>query len=433
MRHWFNDEHMRSLLKNSSYLGASRVVAAIAAVATLAFTGRALGVAMFGLLILIHSYAQAASSLSKFQSWQVIVRYGGQGLAAGRPEDFKVATGFALGLDILSGIVGMILAMALLPLIGGWFGIPNDYILLGVLYCAVIPTMQAMTPGGVLRTLDRFDLVAWQGTTYPIARMILAGIAFAMDAPFEAYLAIWFVTDLGGDIFLWWLTWRELKRREMADALHPTLKPHPLKGAWRFAIRVNLTSSLTAAWGPIARLIVGGLLGPASAGIYLVAATLADSAQKPTDLLTRAFYPEVMRMDVKTKRPWKLMLRGAALASMFGVVAVIFAIFAGEPLIRLIFGDQFVAAYPVLIVLIIAPFLIMISFPFPPMLYALHRDDAPLTARIVGTIIYFAIVAPLSWRFGVIGAATAFVIGTAVMVAILAVQLWREYGRVRTR
>ena len=431
MRHWFKDQHMRSLLKNSSYLGASRIVAAIASVATLAFTGRALGVTLFGLLILIHSYAQAASSLSKFQSWQVIVRYGGQGLAAGRPEDFKVATGFALGLDILSGIVGMVLAMAILPLIGPWFGIPDRYITLAMAYCLVIPTMQAMTPGGVLRTLDRFDLQSWAGITYPIARMILAGIAFAADAPFEAYVAIWFATDLGGDLYLWWLTHRELKRHKMVDALRPTLKPHPLKGAWRFAIQVNLTSSLTAAWGPIARLLVGGLLGPAAAGFYNIASTLADAAQKPTDLLARAFYPEVMRMDVKTRRPWKLMIRGAALAAMFGVFAVLIVIVAGGPLIRLIFGDQFNPAYPVLVILVFAPLLGMISFPLTPMLYALHRDQAPLNARIAGTLVYFAIVAPLAWRFGLTGAAAAFVIGMAVMVTVLVGLLSREYLRVR--
>ncbi|MDQ3482907.1 MAG: lipopolysaccharide biosynthesis protein [Pseudomonadota bacterium] len=431
MRHWFEDQHMRSLLKNSSYLGASRVVAAIAAVATLAFTGRGLGVTLFGLLILIHSYAQAASSLSKFQSWQVIVRYGGQGLAAGRPEDFKVATGFAVGLDIVSGIFGMLVAIAILPLVGSWFGIPNEYIVAAMLYCTVIPTMQAMTPGGVLRTLDRFDLLSWQGVTYPIARMILAGIAFAMDAPFVAYLAIWYVTDLGGDLFLWWLTRRELKRRDMVDALRPTLRPHPLKGAWRFAVQVNLTSSLTAAWGPIARLLVGGILGPAAAGFYNIASTLADAAQKPTDLLSRAFYPEVMRMDVMTKRPWKLMLRGAALAAMFGSVAVLLVVLAGEPLIRLIFGAQFEPAYPVLVVLVFAPLLAMISFPLPPMLYALHRDQEPLTARIIGTIIYFAIIAPLAWEYGLIGAAAAFVIGMAAMVLVLALQVWREYRRMR--
>lgn len=433
MRHWFKDQHMRSLLKNSSYLGASKAVAAIAAVATLAFTGRDLGVTLFGLLILIHSYAQAASSLSKFQTWQIVVRYGGQGLAAGRPEDFKVATGFSFGLDILSGIVGMLLAMAILPLIGGWFGIPDQYMLFAILYCTLIPTMQGMTPGGVLRTLDRFDLVAWQGTSYPIARMILAGIAFAMDSPFVVYLAIWYVTRLAGDLLFWWLTWRELKRREMTDALRPTLTPHPLKGAWGFAIRVNLTSSLTAAWGPIARLIVGGLLGPASAAIYMIAATLADSAQKPTDLLARAFYPEVMRLDPKTKRPWKLMLRGAALAAMLGVAAVLIVALAGEPLIRLVFGSQFVPAYAVLLVLVLAPLLAMISFPFEPMLYSLDRSDAPLKARIAGTLVYFAIVAPLAWRFGVQGAAAAFVVGTLVHVTLLGFQLWREHGRVRAR
>jgi O-antigen/teichoic acid export membrane protein len=431
MRHWFKDEHMRSLLKNSSYLGASRIVAAVASVVTLALTGRALGVILFGVLILIHSYAQAASSLSKFQTWQIVIRYGGQGLAAGRPEDFKVATGFSFGLDLMSGIVGMLVAMALLPLIGGWFGVPERYMTVAVLYCLVIPTMQAMTPGGVLRTLDRFDLLSWGGVVDPILRVILTAGAWTMKAPFEAYVAIWFATDLLGDLYQWWLTWRELRRRGMTDALRPTLHPHSLKNAWRFAVRVNLASSLGAAWGPLARLIVGGLLGPASAGLYRVAATLSDSAQKPIDLLSRAFYPEVMKMDPRTKRPWKLMLRGAALAGIFAVAAILIVFFAGEQLIRLIFGKDFIGAYSALVVLIIAPLLAMVSFPMPPMLYALHRDQAPLISRIVGTVLYLLMVAPLTWRFGLAGAAAAFVIGTAVMVLVLAIQLLREYRVVR--
>jgi O-antigen/teichoic acid export membrane protein len=432
MRHWFRDEHMRSLLKNSSYLGASRIVAAVASIVTLALTGRALGVIAFGILILIHSYAQAASSLSKFQTWQIVIRYGGQGLAAGRPEDFKVATGFSFGLDLLSGVIGMLVAMALLPFIGEWFGVPERYMTIAILYCLVIPTMQAMTPGGVLRTLDRFDLLSWGGVVDPILKVILTAIAWAMEAPFVAYVAIWFATDLIGDLYQWWLTWRELRRRGMTDALRPTLRPHPLKDAWRFAIRVNLASSLGAAWGPVARLIVGGLLGPASAGLYRVAATLSDSAQKPIDLLSRAFYPEVMKMDPKTKKPWKLMLRGAALAGIFAIVAILIVFFAGEELIRLIFGKDFIGAYSALVVLIIAPLRAMVSFPMPPMLYALHRDQAPLISRIVGTVLYLLIVAPLTWRFGLAGAAAAFVIGTAAMVLVLTMQLLREYRRVRS-
>jgi len=65
------------------------------------------------------------------------------------------------------------------------------------------------------------------------------------------------------------------------------------------------------------------------------------------------------------------------------------------------------------------------------MLYALGRSSAPLKARLAGTIVYFIIIAPLTWRFGVSGAAAAFVIGTAVYVSGLGFQLWREYRRAR--
>ena len=433
MRHWFDDRHFKSLLKNSSYLAVSKAISGVAALATLAFAGRSLGVMMFGILILITSYAKAASGLSKFQSWQLIVRYGGQAMVPGGADEFKASTGFAFALDVVSGFGGMILAILLLPLLGGLFGITDQYLLVAMVYCTLLPTMSAATPVGVLRALDRFDLLSWQGTTYPIARAILAGIAWWVDAPFDAFVAIWYVTDLGGDLYLWFLAWRELRRRKLLQGIRPTLKPDKLPGAWRFAIHVNLTSSLTAAWGPIARLVVGGLIGPAAAGIYRIAASLADSAQKPADLLGKAYYPEVVRMDLKSKKPWKLMVRGTVLATAAGAVGLLVLLVAGRPLIDALFGSEFLPAYPVLLLLMAVPLLAMISFPLVPMLYALDRPAAPLNARLAATVLYFAIVAPLSWRFGVTGAAAAFVIGNAAMVAALAIQVTLEYRRVRAR
>src|SRR5215212_12084347 len=163
MRHWFKDQHFRSLLRNSSYLAISRGVAAVCSLATVAFAGRGLGVILFGTLILITSYTKAASGISKFQSWQLVVRYGGQGLAAGDPEAFKTSTGFAFALDVLSGIAGMIVAVLIRPLLAGWVGNKPHYLWLAMLYCTLLPTMGAATPNGVLRALDRFDLLSWAG------------------------------------------------------------------------------------------------------------------------------------------------------------------------------------------------------------------------------------------------------------------------------
>jgi len=430
MKHWFKDRHFRSMLKNTGYLAASRGVAAVASIATLAFAGRGLGLIMFGTLVLITSYAKAASGLSKFQSWQLIVRYGGRALY-GDIEDFKTSTGFAFALDAISGIGGMLVAVAILPLVAGWVGIQPDQLWLGMLYCTLLPVIGAATPTGILRALDRFDLISWQGTLTPISRVLLVLIAYFADAPFVAFVAAWFVTDLAGELYLWFLAWRELKRRGLLEGIRPTLKPESLPGAWRFAIHVNLNASVQAAWGPIARLVVGGLLGPAGAALFRVASALSDSAAKPADLLGKAFYPEIVRMDLTSKKPWKLMFRGTVLASAVAALAILILLLGGKPIVSFLFGKEFLGAYDALVILMVVPFISVFSFPLPPMLYALDRPDGPVTARLVGSAVFFLSIAPLSLSWGVVGAAMAFVLGNVTTVSVMVVQLQREYRRVR--
>jgi len=431
MKHWFKDQHFRSLLKNSSYLGGSKIVAALGGVATLAFAGRGLGVMLFGALILITSYIKAVSGIAKFQSWQVIVRFGGHGVAHGDPEHFKVATGFAFALDMMSGIGGLLVGAALLPFIGNWVGIPRDYLWLGMLYCTVLPIMSSATPDGVLRVLDRFDLISWSGTVQPISRAILAGAAFASGASFPVYVAIWYATDLAGNLYIWYLGWRELRRHGLLEGIRPTLKPSALEGAWRFAINVNLATSVQAVWGPIGRLVVGGLLGPAGAALFRVASTLADSAQKPADLLGKAFYPQVMRMDLTSNKPWKLMLRGTAMIGAIAVVAILALIIGGKPLMTFIFGKEFIGAYEPLVILMAIPFLGIFSFPLTPMLYALGRSDGPLKAKLLGSAVFFVTIAPLAWQWNIIGAAMALVLANVANTAAMMIQLRGEHRRVR--
>ncbi len=431
MKHWFKDQHFRSLLKNSGYLAVSRGIAGVCSIATLALAGRGLGVLLFGMLILITSYTKAASGVAKFQSWQLIVRYGGQGLAAGDPEQFKSSTGFAAALDILSGVIGMIIAVLLLPFIAGWAGIDRQYWWLAMFYCTLLPTMGAASPNGVLRTLDRFDLISWSSTLTPISRAMLAAVAFLADAPLAIYVAIWFITDLAGDMYQWFLAWRELRRHGLHAGIRPTLKPTDLPGAWRFAIQINLAVGVQTIWGPIARLAVGGLLGPVGAALFRIASSLADGAQKPADLLGKAFYPEIVRMDLKSKKPWKLMIRGAVLATGIAALGILILLVGGKPLISLLFGKAFLGAYDPLLVLMLVPVLGVLSFPLAPMLYALGKAGGPLRAKLVASIVFFLSLAPLSLSLGVVGAAVAFVLATATNVGMMIMQLAGQYRQLR--
>jgi O-antigen/teichoic acid export membrane protein len=424
---WFKDQNFQSLLRNSGYLAVSRVVAGAAGLISLALTGRALGVLLFGTLMLINSYARLISGLAKFQSWQLVVRYGGRALDGGDALEFRDAIGFAIGLDLLGSIAATTIGIALVPLVAHWFGIPKRYLGDTILYCTLLPLLVPATPMGVLRSLDRFDLIAWQGTIAPIARAILICAAWAMHAELEAFLTVWYVTIAGSAVCFWILAWRELRRRALLTGIRPTLRSRSLIGAWHFAVNVNISTALAAATGPLARLLVGALLGPIGAGLYRTASAISKAIGQPAGLLAKAFYPELMRMDIATRRPWLLMLRSAALSGVFALVAVLALILFGRSLIELAFGRDFVGVYYPMLVLALVPLLGTISFPAPWMLYALDRPRGPAAARLVCVLVYLCAIAPLTWTFGLVGTAAAVVAGEAARVLVMTILLMREY------
>ena len=63
----------------------------------------------------------------------------------------------------------------------------------------------------------------------------------------------------------------------------------------------------------------------------------------------------------------------------------------------------------------------------------LDRADGPLKARLFGAISYFIIIAPLCWKFGINGAAAAFVVANIATVGTMMWQLRGEHRRVRPR
>lgn len=423
MKKWFEDSAMRSILRNTSLLGLSKGTAAIASLAVLALAARDLGPTGVGFLLLVHSYAMAASSLTHFQSWQVIIRYGSRPLAEGDAEPFRRAVSFALGLDLLTGIGGMLLAMALLPLLAGWFGIPDDLRTPALLYCLLIPTMASGAANGVLRALDRFDLIAWQSPIDAWVRLVLVIGAYLLNLDLIAHLIIWAATDLLGDVYLWSAAIRELRRRGLLQGLRPTVRAQGLEGGWRFAFTVNLTASVNSAWGPVARLLVGGLLSPAATGLYRVATSLIDAVQSPIDLMAKAVHPELMRHDPSSSRPWRLMLRTMALGTMVALLAWVLIGLVGERLLALVFGPEFTPAAPLLTVLLMLPVIATLAFPLPAMFYSLGKPGGPLVANISGAMVFVGSLPALTTAHGLVGAGAALVLGRLCSFLVMSVQL----------
>lgn len=431
MKRWFADGVFRTVLRNAGYLGSTKLVGAAVGLVALALAGRGLTPATFGVLMIIHSYANGAGGVVKFQTWQYIVRYATPALHHGDETLARDVIRFAFGLDLASGMVGMVGAMLLLPVLAGRFGIGGDHLTIAILYCTLVPTMTEATASGSLRVLDRFDLIAAQQVVTPLLRGAGAVIAYTADLGLTGFVAAWYVADLAGDLTLWAFAVRELRRRGMLDALRPGMfgVARRLPEAWKFVWTTNAAHSVYAAWGPIGNLVVAAILGPVAGGLYKIASTLLDSATKPADLLRRGYYPEIMRLDPRGRRPWVLGIRTGLLAGGVGLIVVLVVLVGGKPLIGFAFGQRYLPAFDLLRLMVLSLAIQMATFPLESLLYMAGRQRAALIAQLVAVAGYFLVLGVLTHRFGLTGAGVAYLLGTTMVAACMLVPTLAAYRR----
>ncbi|HAV8438464.1 TPA: lipopolysaccharide biosynthesis protein [Escherichia coli] len=296
IKHWFADGAFRTIIRNSAWLGSSNVVSALLGLLALSCAGKGMTPAMFGVLVIVQSYAKSISDFIKFQTWQLVVQYGTPALTNNNPQQFRNVVSFSFSLDIVSGAVAIVGGIALLPFLSHSLGLDDQSFWLAALYCTLIPSMASSTPTGILRAVDRFDLIAVQQATKPFLRAAGSVVAWYFDFGFAGFVIAWYASNLVGGTMYWWFAARELRRRNIHNAFKLNLfeSARHIKGAWSFVWSTNIAHSIWSARNSCSTVLVGIVLGPAAAGLFKIAMTFFDAAGTPAGLLGKSFYPEVM-------------------------------------------------------------------------------------------------------------------------------------------
>ena len=150
----------RAVMRNAAILVGGRVANALLGLAALSIAGRSLGLAGFGVLVLVQSFADCVGEVAKFQSWQTVLRYGAGPLADGDTSDFQRVLRFTGLLDLISSLVGVTIGVIGCLIVGPWLKWPPEIAPVAMLFSTSIVFMVSATPFGVLRLFGRFDMLA---------------------------------------------------------------------------------------------------------------------------------------------------------------------------------------------------------------------------------------------------------------------------------
>ncbi len=403
-------------------LSGSMAAAAIMALSTV-LAARALGPEAYGVLALVLTIGRICERFIRFESWQPLIRFATQKDIEGNPQTMGELFLLGLLLDI-----GCALIAAAAMLAGGYLLLPvigleqSDFYLLLIFAPAIALNIRGV-PTAALRLAGQFKLLAYFSLFSAVLRAIMAGAAWALEAPLPVFLAIWTIAQLIDTAVFALLAVRALQSLGVANPMRAGMRGITARfpGFMGFAWSTNLSSSLRTLTQEADTLLVGALAGPTLAGSYHIAKRFAKVAQQVGQHVQAVIYPDLARMWARERfdqvRAIKVKVQIALGAIGVGIVAAVSVL--GPSGVKWLFGEEFEMVYPLLVTQLVAVALIMVAAPARSTMLAMNRPGAVLSIALISTVTFFATALIFIPDVGAIGANYAHIAFSAVTFILL--------------
>ena len=410
---------MKRLFSNMGWLLGGRGFNAVLSLVYLALATRALGTVGFGHFALIVALGQAITGLANFQTWQFIVRWGANGDGGSvDPDKAREATGFAIALDMVSVVLGLALAGAVIISAPYWLEVPREMLWLTFGYCAISLAAIRTTPTGILRLHFQYARAAGAEAVQPLIRAIGSVIAFFVMPTVTGFIIAYAAAEIAVAIALWLVAVRVQPVSWSAVSLKAL--PSHTKDAWRFVVSTNLSGSLSIAGKQVMILLVGTFGGAALAGGFRVASQLGQALVSLAQTVSKAILPELVH---SRKNALEIARRMANIAAVGGVIAVVTALVFGRMGLQLIAGEGFGVFYWAMVILAIAGAVELVGASLESLLVSSGKAHVAFIVRAVPTVLALLLLdTAIDWNgakgaaFALLGSSSLAVIGFYVAI-----------------
>ena len=405
-------------------LSGQAVVTALAFVA-LGLNTRALGIEDLGRLFLVQAACELTSKVIAFQNWQTFIKLGAED-GAGTAETMGLWV-FGVALDFLAAAIAAGAIAVVFVFFPGLVGLDPETASWSLMYVASLLVSGTGTCIGTLRLYERFGQVVAVNTLQAVLLLASAAVLYHMSAPLKSYLIA-----IPAIIAFCSLLMIALGLRSILQQIPVPRHYWPAAAERRtflsFAFGVSASATLSAFRQRGEVLLVGVILGPAAAALYGVAYRLSALIARFAQSARISVYPEFSKMVAQNAFPEALALakkltRWTGLAGLSIIAAVVVA---GEPALALLFGAEFAAAYPNLVLLATGTCIYTATFALGPLVqiaFGSWRFFAMNVIAFAGFVIFGALGPYLFDAAGAGAGAAAF---SCILAALLVMQIRRQ-------
>ena len=426
-----SNKSQKKLFKNASWLFGGKSASGIFTAIQTVIVARMLGVTDYGLLTLVIAYISVLNMFFDLKVWETATKYIGTYLERGETDKTRSMIKLSYILDIGSGIIAFIIAILSAKLISTYIiHTPEAYVLIWIFSVSLFIDTANSTSDAILRVFDRFKSIAFINSFQKFFRLlVVVGLLFA-GFGIKGVLYGFILASFVGFAARMWFVLKTLYENDLKGWLSADLAiiRSEWKGiAWFLGNTSFIATLKTGNERYLGVMILGYFAGKDAVAYYKIASTVASTMNKVVDPLYEAIYPELVKFTSSNAiKDFKKMISKTtrSLVLIIAPIAVVIIVFA-EPIIRIIFGNEYLPATNALRILAIAVLIVRFTFWINPALLAMARPGLRTVLEVIATSAYLVLMFALVPPYSYIGAAFAF-LGYGVLRSGLAFKFFRD-------
>ena len=437
---WREDAILRRLIKNSGHLLSGNVISAALGFAQGILAVRLIGIADWGLVTTVITFASNINRLLTFRMSEVVVKRLSQSFPQGKPQPgigkrISMEAAASVKTAMLVEIATSSVAYLVLVLLASWaansFAKNPQTAPLFLFYGVILLTnLVAESSTGVLQALRRFDWIARINITQSLAT---AGLIFyaslSQRGIFWVVLAYVIGKSVNG-IGLAVLAFIELNKTLGRDWWKVSLHYLPERTSmFKFIINTNLNGTVNLFTRDNITLYLAALLNTTQVGYFKLAQSLINLILLPLDPLIWPTYTEISH--TVAQKQWATTRQVLKRVSLITATAVGgiggFLALTGWFLLPFLYGEQARPAYPVLLILLAGYGFASVFQWNRPLWLALGKPGYPVMVSLITGIVELGLIFTLVPQLGYL--ALAGILSSYFIVSI-GVIVWRGFAEI---
>lgn len=398
-----------------------KFVSSFAGLITLALLARHLGPSPFGVIAVLRAVVLVVDQYANFNTWQAVVKYGTEAIAAERPRDVDRLIKLSTMIDFVSATAGVGVLAVLALVTPAAFGWTAEQGFLCVFYGLTLVTRVAGTSDGIFRLCDAYRAQAIVTTFSAFVLTGTVAVAVFLEASLSRCVVALVAGEVIGNIAItlaaYWVARKHGYGAWMQSSLKGARDLFP--GIVRFLLATNGQLTVKKTTTELDTFVVGAMLGTVASGWFRVVKQLSGIPGRIFMPFEQVLFTELARASASSDYVGftRLLRRFTLIVGVGSLLLWAGAAVVAEPLIRVIAGDEFVGAAPAFRWYMLAIALVVVSSTVQRAVVALGRPGLLFAFELgsLGVLVVTTLLGAL--HAGLVGVAAGVVLHKIVQLA----------------